>query len=89
MAVILAVVASAVWGAVVTGGNYCWSAFAFTMVAIPVAGGILLLGVVPSAVLYRRKKQLIERTSVLLAGCSFIVVLVEITLLWIIPLRGE
>ena len=33
---------------IVADGNYCWSTFAFTMMAIPLGGGMLLLGVAPS-----------------------------------------
>jgi hypothetical protein len=89
LAAALAVLLTVVWVGIVADGNYCWSAFAFTMSVVPLSGGILLLGVIPSGILYFRKGQRRDRMSLLLAGCSFIVVIVEITSLWIIPMRGE
>src|SRR5262249_27336021 len=58
LAAILTVAATAYWVAVVAAGNYCWSAFAFTLgMALPLGSGILLFGVIPSAGLYLRARQ--------------------------------
>ena len=59
------------------------------MSAVPLGGGILLLGIIPSSVLYLRKRQRRDLVSLLLAGCSFVAVLAETILLWIIPMREE
>lgn len=90
LAAIIAVLATVYWVMIVADGNYCWSAFAFAMMAIPLGGGMLLFGVAPSVVLYLRKKQRRDLISLSLAGCSFFAVLVEAILLnFVIRQRGE
>jgi hypothetical protein len=89
VAVVFAIVATVCWISIVADGNYCWSAFAFAMSATPVNLGVLLLGVIPSSILYFRTRQRSDLTTLLLAGCSFVIVLVETVSLWIIPMRGE
>ncbi|HEY2252331.1 MAG TPA: hypothetical protein VGH74_14760 [Planctomycetaceae bacterium] len=82
-------VATGFWVAIVAGGNYCWSAFAFEMCAGGVGFGNLVLGVFPSGILYLKKRERRDRTSLVLAGCSFLVVLFEAISLEMIPMRGE
>src|SRR5205085_6618948 len=72
LAAILAVLASAVWVRIVADGNYCWDAFASTMTAIPLGAGSLLLGVLPSSILYFKTKQQRDSRSFTLAGCSLV-----------------
>jgi hypothetical protein len=89
LAVVLAVVATAFWVGIVADGIYCWAAFAFSMCLGPLNVGILLLGVIPGSVLYYRKRERRDLTSLRLAGCAFVILLVEMILLEIIPMRGE
>lgn len=90
MASVVAALATAWWIAIVLDGNYVWATFAFTMMAGSVCVGVLLLAVLPATVLYFRAKQGRDAVSLLLAGCSFVVVLVEAVLLnLVIPMRGE
>ena len=89
LAAILAVLATAEWVMIVADGNYCWSTFAFTMMAIPLGGGMLLLGVAPSAGLYLKNHRPRDLTSLKFAGCSLALILIEAAVLWIMPQRGE
>jgi hypothetical protein len=90
LAAILTVLATALWVQIVADGNYCWSAFAFMMMAIPLGGGSLLLGALPSSILYFKTKQKRDCRGFILAGCSFVILVVEtVLLIWIIPQRGE
>jgi len=89
VAVAFATFATACWLSIVADGNYVWSAFAFAMSATPVNLGVLLLGVIPGSILYFRTGQRRDLTTLLLAGCSFVIVLAESILLWLIPMRGE
>ncbi len=86
---ILTAVATSCWIYIVADGNYCWSAFAFTMVAVSLAGGTLVLGVVPCLVLYLKQKQGRDLQSLWLAAGSCVVFAVEAALLNILPMRGE
>lgn len=89
LAVVLAAVATVWWIVIVADGNYCWAAFEFEMCLGTSNVGILLLGVVPSSVRYFRKRDRRDLTSLRLAGGAFVVLLAEIILLEIIPMRGE
>src|SRR5215469_9091841 len=90
LAVVLAVLATAFWISIVADGNYCWAAFAFAMgIATPLSIGTLLLGAIPSGVLYVRHRQRRDGISLLLAGCSLAIVLIQAVSLFIIPQRGE
>lgn len=85
----LAVLLTVVWVGIVADGNYCWSAFAFTMGMVPLGGGVLMLAVVPGSILYLRRRQRTDLASLLLAAGSLVAIFVETALLWIIPMRGE
>lgn len=91
LGLIFTVAATAYWLAVVADGNYCWSAFAFTIgMALPLGTTLLLLGVIPSAALYLRSKQRRDWISLVLTGCAFAVLLAEVVAVnFIIPQRGE
>ena len=91
LAVVLTVAATAYWLAVVADGNYCWSAFAFTMgMAAPLGGGTLVLALIPSANLYLRNKQRRDFTSMWLAAGSILALVIEAVLVCcVIPQRGE
>ena len=86
---VLAAVITVYWIGIVHDGNYCWAAFAFCMMASMFCGGTLLLGVIPSSVLWVKSKQRRDWISLLLTGCSFVIVLVEAIWLNVIPQRGE
>jgi hypothetical protein len=89
LAAALAGYATFEWVGIVAEGNYCWNAVGFTMMAVPLAVGVLVLGVGPSVALYVRGRQRIDLVSLLLAGCSAVLVAVEAIVLHIIPMRGE
>jgi hypothetical protein len=89
LAVVLAAVATVWWIGVVADGNYCWAAFGFEMCLGTSNVGILLLGVIPSGVRYYRKRERRDLTSLWLAGTAFVILLTEMILLEIIPMRGE
>jgi hypothetical protein len=61
----------------------------FTVLASPVNIGVLLLAVIPSRILYLRTRHRRDLMSLLLSGCSFVIVLVETVLVWFIKLHGE
>jgi hypothetical protein len=89
-ALVLCVLATAAWIAIVADGNYCWSAFGFMMVGGNLSASFLFLLVLPSAILYFKRRQKRDFWTIWLGGCSFIILLVEIILVvWIIPQRGE
>lgn len=91
LAAILTVAATAYWIVIIADGNYCWSAFAFTLgIALPLGGGILFLGVVPSTCLYLQARPRRDLISLAVTGCAFVILLVEtIVINFIIPQRGE
>lgn len=89
VAFVFAVIATVCWVGIVVAGNYCWSAFAFTMTVTPVNVAILVLAVIPGSIFYFRTRQRKDLTTLWLTGCSCLFVLVETALLWIIPMRGE
>jgi hypothetical protein len=89
LAAILAAVITVYWIAIVHDGNDCWAAFAFCMMASMFCGGTLLLGAIPSGILCLRGSRHRDRISLLLTGCSFVIVLVEAIWLNVIPQRGE
>jgi hypothetical protein len=43
---------TAIWVRIVADGNNCWDAFAFTMVTASLGAGWLLIGLLPSGILY-------------------------------------
>jgi hypothetical protein len=91
LGVVLVGLATAWWVAILAdrpgGGVDGWAALGFTLVAaIPLGGGILLLGVIPSGVLCLQGSQRRDRLSLWLAGGSFLVILGEgLFLLYISP----
>ena len=89
LAIVLAGVATLVGAFIVAGGNYCWSAFAFTMMASGLSASVLFLGVVPSWLRYSRTRQPDDWTTLKMAGYSFLVLVTEAIALQIIPQRGE
>lgn len=89
LAATVTVFATVWWVTIVADGNYCWSALGFTVLAIPPAGGMLLLGVIPSSVLYIQTRQRRDLTSLYLAGLSLAILIGEVVLINIIPMRGE
>jgi hypothetical protein len=90
LAALLTILATVCWVTVVADGNYCWSAFAFQIgMALPLGGGTLLLGVIPSSVLYLKNRQRRDLKSLWLTGCSVVILFGEAVLLQIIPMRGE
>lgn len=74
---------------IVAGGNYCWSAFAFTMMASGISAGTLVLGVIPSWLRYSETRQADDRTTFQMTGYSFLVLVAEAVALQILPQRGE
>jgi len=89
LAAAVAAVATVAWIGIVADGNYCWSAFAFSMCFEGTNVGILLRGVIPSCVRYFRTRDRKDLTSLRLAACSFVVLLAEIVALTITAMRGE
>ena len=89
LTVAVAAVLTVVCGLIIADGNYCWSAFGFTMSAGSFAAGMLLFAVIPSSILFVRTRQRRDLMSLLLAGCSFVAVLAQIILLNVLPMRGE
>ena|SRR5437899_309088 len=74
---------------IVADGNYCWSAFAFTMMASGLSAGTLFLGVLPNWLRFRRTGQANDRTTLQLAVCSFLILVAEAVVLQFLPQRGE
>ena len=60
----------------------------FTLFTSPVNIGVFVLAVIPSSILYFRTRQRRDFVSLLLSGCSFVIVLVETVLVWLMPLHG-
>jgi hypothetical protein len=89
LAAVLAAVFTSWCVHIVGGGNYCWDAFAFGMMASLVCGGTFLLGVIPSAILCFRGARRRDWISLSLAGSSLLIVLAEAIWLNVIPQRGE
>jgi hypothetical protein len=89
LAVVLAAIITPWWVQIVNGGNYCWDAFAFWMMASMFCGGTLLLGVIPSGILCFRGGRRRDWISLFLAGSSLLIVLAEAIWLNVIPQRGE
>jgi len=89
LAAIFAVLATLGWAMILADGNYCWSAFAFTMMAVSLGGVTLLVGVIPSSVLYYQNRQRRDLKSLWLAGCSLVILFGETVLLHIMSMRGE
>jgi hypothetical protein len=88
LAVILTCVVTMWWATVVAeeggrGGRLGLTGMAFLLIgAIPLGGGILALAVIPSSILCVTKAgQRRDRISLLLAGTTFLAVLVEGSLL--------
>src|SRR5262249_23507463 len=90
ISIALCALATAEWVAIVADGNYCWSAFGFMMIEGHLSAASLFLVVLPSAVLYFKRRQKRDLWSLWLGGCSFLILLAEIVLvIWVIPQRGE
>ena len=91
LAAVLTVAATAYWLAIIAGGNYCWSAFAFTIgIAAPLGGATLVFALLPSANLDLRNKQGRDLTSLWLAAGAILVLVIEAVLVCcVIPQRGE
>ena len=90
IAIVLCALATAEWVAIVADGNYCWSAFGFMMIGGHLSAASLFLVVLPSAVLYFKRRHKRDLWSLWLGGCSFLILLAEIVLvIWVIPQRGE
>ena len=89
VAVGFALLATAGWIAVVADGNNVWAAFAFALSMSVVDVGILALAVVPSGFLYARGRERHDLLSLLLAVGAFGVIVLEIALLYVLPMRGE
>ena len=89
LTVILTGLATLVWVFILVGGNYCWSAFAFTMAASSVNAGAMLLAILPGWLRYSKTREPEDWTTLQLAGYSFLILLGETILLWILPQRGE
>ena len=80
LSVILTGLATAWWAAIVAsrpwGSVDMWAALEFTLLlAIPLGSGTLLLGVVPSSILYFTNTERRDRMSLLLAGCSLLAII--------------
>ena len=61
----------------------------FTLFTAPVNTGVLVLAVIPSGIRYFRTAERRDLTSLLLSGCSFVIVLVETVLVWtVVTLHG-
>jgi hypothetical protein len=90
VAILLCALATAEWVAIVADGNYCWHAFGFMMVGGFLSAAFIFLVVLPSAILYFRRRQKRDFWTIWLGGCSIIVLVAEIALvIWVIPQRGE
>ena len=91
LAAILTTVATAYWIVIIADGNYCWSAFAFTLgIALPLGSGILLFGVVPSIFHCIHTRHRRDRISLALTGGAVVILLVEtIVVNFIIRQSGE
>lgn len=88
-AVLFAIVATAwwVWNVFFVEYNFLFD-FVFTLFASPVNAGVLVVGVIPGGILYLRTRERMDLASLLLSGSSFLVVLAEIVLVWMVPLHG-
>ena len=89
-AVVFATFATAlwVWEVFFVEYNFLFD-FVFTLVTAPVNIGVLAFVVIPSNKLYFRTKERRYLISLVLSGCSFVVVLVETVLVWtVIQLHG-
>jgi len=90
IAIVLCALATAEWVGIVADGNYCWGAFVFMMIGGHLSVADLFLVVLPSAVLYFKRRHKRDLWSLWLGGCSFLILLAEIVLvIWVIPQRGE
>jgi len=90
LAVVVAALLTALWIGIVADGNYVWTAFVFAMMAASVSIGVLLLALIPGSIVYFRTRQRKDLMSLVLGGCSFVLVIVEAVLLHlVIPMRGE
>lgn len=90
IAAAICALATAEWVAIVADGNYCWAAFGFMMVGGNLSAALLFLVVLPSTILYFKRRQKRDFRTIWLGACSFLILFVEIALVvWVIPQRGE
>jgi hypothetical protein len=90
IAILACALATVVWVAIVRDGNYCWAAFGFMMIGSFLSAGSLFLVLLPSALLYFKRRQKRDLRSFWLGGFSLVILLAEIILLVsVIPQRGE
>ena len=89
LAAIVAGGATVVATLIVVDGNYCWSAFAFTMMTSGVSVATLVLGVLPSWLRFRKTRHADDKATLRLAGFSFLVLVAEAVALQVLPQRGE
>ena len=90
VSVVFAALASAwwVWYVFFVEYNFLFDVV-FTLIAAPANIAVLLLAVIPSAIRYSRTAEQRSLVNLFLSGSSFVIVLVEIILLWtVIKLHG-
>src|SRR5712671_4108935 len=85
---ILTLIATIYWFSIVLNRNP-WFAIAFISLVVPwLAVGSVVLGLLPSVVLYVAMRQRRDLLSVRLSGCSCLALLSETVALYFIPFHG-
>jgi hypothetical protein len=84
---VLTTLATACWVFVIAHRDG-WGGLLFVFVGFWIVCGALLLSIVPSGVLYFQGRERRDRRSLWLAGCSLVALLVEIFVLFCVPLHG-
>jgi hypothetical protein len=88
LAVVLTAIASFCWFSIVRNGDG-WGGLAFVIIVAPWLGGAsLLLGVIPSTVLYFQKRQRRDLFSLWMSGCSCLAVGGETAVLCVVRLHA-
>ena len=88
LAVILTAIASLFWFAIVRNDDG-WGGLAFVVLVAPWLGGAsLVLGVIPSSVLYYQNRQRRDLFSLWMSGCSCFAVGVETAMLFAVRLHA-
>ena len=89
VAAISTAIATIHWFWIVTNESG-WGAMGFLFFFTPcLGGGSLLLGVIPSGILYSKKRERRDLVSLWLSSCSCVIVAAESALLFVVRLHGS
>jgi len=85
LAVILTAMASLLWVAIIVTQDGWGALFYIVLITPCVGGGALLLGLIPSSILYVHSRQRRDLRSIWLSGASVVVVAAETAGLFVYP----